>query len=160
MGRMGNNFDTPAHEAASQGRVDCLVSLRKAGCKLGLRDRFGYTPAYVAASGGHDDALRYLISVSRGKGLERPCGCSGTPLDAARRGEHEGCVRIILPYVQSTLRRPRSAHHTDIHHVGRRSRQLHTPAQEALAPTSGLSISKSSRPDSSIMRMRPRVGGS
>jgi ankyrin repeat protein len=107
-GRMGQLGDTPAHDAASMGWVNCLVSLHCAGCDLSLRDTFGYSPVYLSAAAGHDDACRYLLDTKaagkRGKetvakDLDTPCGCSGTPLDAARRGGHTGCVVIIQSHM-------------------------------------------------------------
>ena len=53
-----------AHYAASKGRVDALVALRKAGADLDARDKTGSTPLHRAASQGRVDVIQALLDAN------------------------------------------------------------------------------------------------
>lgn len=83
---------SPVECACEKGLFDCLkVLLETPGVKFNVCDAL-----YLAASGGHADCVRLLLTMpDTDFGHEEYCLCE-TPLTAAARNGHDECVKILL----------------------------------------------------------------
>ena len=57
------NGGTPLHVACFQGQIEIAKMLIKAGAKLNLRDKEGFTPLFQAKDQGHPELVKYLKSL-------------------------------------------------------------------------------------------------
>ena len=84
------------HLAAAKGDVNLLKDLRELGLEIDTRDRFGRTPAFIAASLGKENALEFFHS--EGADLRVRTYESATLLEAAARGGHVGIIRKLKAF--------------------------------------------------------------
>lgn len=92
---------TPLHCAVSvahQGGTDCIAYLLDVGgdSVLNLGDAEGDTPLHYAALAGNDNAVKVLLE-SAADALAVNSN-EETPLDIARRVQHQRCADFIAPY--------------------------------------------------------------
>jgi len=67
----GNMYgDTPLHQAASRGHLDCVGPLLKAGAELGATSNRGWTPLHFAAREGHPDCVGLLLKAGAEPGAK------------------------------------------------------------------------------------------
>lgn len=53
---------TAMHEAAFQGKIECLGVFLRFGSDVNLRDKEGWTPLHAAVCGGNAQAVAFLVS--------------------------------------------------------------------------------------------------
>ena len=58
-----SNGGTPLHVACFQGQTEIAKMLIKAGAKLNVRDKEGFTPLFQAKDQGHFELMKYLKSL-------------------------------------------------------------------------------------------------
>ncbi|CAI7854300.1 unnamed protein product, partial [Closterium sp. NIES-53] len=87
--------------AASRGDIEHLKRLIKAGANAGKADYDGRTPLHLAAAGGYDEVVRFLLL--EGAGVNSRDDYGTTPLLGALRadhlaaaGGHDEVVRFLL----------------------------------------------------------------
>jgi glutaminase len=82
--------------AASEGDVAALRAMANSGLNMFQADYDLRTPLHLSASGGHDAAVQFLISVATdGKQLSLQDRWGGTPLDDAKSEGAAGCVALL-----------------------------------------------------------------
>jgi len=79
--------------AASYGDLDEIKRLEAQGASLSAADYDGRTALHLAASENQADVVEYLLA--HGVSPAPVDRWGGTPLDDARRGEHESIIRIL-----------------------------------------------------------------
>lgn len=83
---------TPAHEAAKNGRLAALQLLHASGADLEAKDRGGRTAVHHAASSGHPKLLAWMTT--KGIVLHAPDKAGRTPLALATKGIHPTEKRV------------------------------------------------------------------
>ncbi|KAL8723061.1 MAG: hypothetical protein Q9181_007361 [Wetmoreana brouardii] len=81
------------HPAAAKGDVGLLEVLSDLPLEIDARDRFGRTPAFIAASLGQDKAFEFLCK--KGADLGTRTYESTTLLEAAAMGNHVGIIWML-----------------------------------------------------------------
>ncbi|KAL8905776.1 MAG: hypothetical protein Q9171_006545 [Xanthocarpia ochracea] len=84
---LGQNL---VHAAAAKGDVDLLKILSDLPMHIDARDRYGRTPAFIAASLGKENALEFLHN--KGADLSSRTYEATTILDTAATGNHVGII--------------------------------------------------------------------
>ena len=84
---LGQNL---VHTAAAKGDVDLLKILSDLPMHIDARDRYGRTPAFIAASLGQENALEFLHN--KGADLSSRTYEATTILDTAATGNHVGII--------------------------------------------------------------------
>lgn len=79
--------------AASNGDLDEIKRLEALGADLGSADYDGRTALHLAAAENQVEVVKYLIS--RGIDIRPVDRWGGTPIEDARRGQHEEVVRLL-----------------------------------------------------------------
>ncbi len=83
--------DTPLMVAALKGQLAIAKSLRTRGASL---DGTGWTPLIYAATGGHDDVVRYLLGEGSNVDAQSPNGT--TALMMAVREGHPSTAALLI----------------------------------------------------------------
>ncbi|XP_033102510.1 ankyrin repeat and SOCS box protein 3-like [Anneissia japonica] len=87
----------PLHEAAAAGNTDCIqILLNHEETEVDWQTFEGETALYLAASGGHAEAVEELLKACATIDLAN--NESGTPLFQASNHNHEACVKLLLEY--------------------------------------------------------------
>jgi len=79
--------------ASSNGHIDCIDVLLKAGSNLESRDKFGYTALMIAATTGEVEAIKFLLA--SGAELDARNRFGHTALAMAREEKHPDAVKLL-----------------------------------------------------------------
>lgn len=107
---------SPLHLAVMNGRLNIVKTfIQEADVQVDTRDEFGRTPLIVAAAGGHQDILSYLLEKGADP-LARPGSGNETAeeylgmyaganaLESAAAAKSLECVKILLDRIDSTTK--------------------------------------------------------
>uniref|UniRef100_A0A1I8J392 ANK_REP_REGION domain-containing protein n=1 Tax=Macrostomum lignano TaxID=282301 RepID=A0A1I8J392_9PLAT len=75
-----SNWNSAAHIAVVEDKLDALKYLNENGVRLDTRNRRGCTPGHLAALNGRLEALRYLLSQEGGKDAAKAVDAKGLSL--------------------------------------------------------------------------------
>lgn len=84
---------TAMHEAAYQGKIDCLEVFLKFGAQVDSRDKEGWTPLHAAVCGGDVRAVIFLIK--NGANLNAFTNDGLTPLDIAEDAKDKKTAQAL-----------------------------------------------------------------
>ena len=98
---MGHEADDPQtserlHEAIAQADRPEAERLLAAGASLTAYDYLSRTPLHVAAEEGHEDLVRWLITLGAGIDAHDEANIGETPLCLAVKAERVGVVELLL----------------------------------------------------------------
>ena len=91
---IGEDGDTPLHQAAAMGHLDTVDSLLAAGAEVDARDCCGSTPLHKAAERGYLAVVKFLIN--QGAEVNVANDLRSTPLHEAAANGHLATVEALL----------------------------------------------------------------
>ena len=84
---------TAMHEAAFQGKIECLSVFLRFGSDVNLKDKEGWTPLHAAVCGGHAQVVAFLIS--RGANLCATTDDGLRALEIATDAKNTKVLRVL-----------------------------------------------------------------
>ena len=93
MNTLNASGGTAMHEAAYQGKIDCLEVFLKFGVPVDSRDKEGWTPLHAAVCGGDIRSVIFLIK--RGASLKAYTKDGLTPIDIAEDARDKNMVQTL-----------------------------------------------------------------
>lgn len=87
---------TALHLAATEGKLDAVISLLSHKAKGGAKDMDGSTPLHYAAAGGHASVVSALLQSLNNKEIEERNTWRKTPLHVAAEKGHDSVAVLLL----------------------------------------------------------------
>ncbi|KAJ5281824.1 hypothetical protein N7478_007196 [Penicillium angulare] len=94
---LNHEGQTPLHIAASEGHIELIPELLRAGSNALMQDAEGRTALHLAVLKGHSDVVRLLLDDNQGQAMVRiPDSAGRTSLHQAVMQESGQAVRLML----------------------------------------------------------------